>query len=151
MKKSPTYVSRGIMTPQRIRKINPHSVFGDNGSIPAIGEEHSFLPRDYGMKGALGAYEVPCIRSSVSKILAEEVLALKQPSDDQLIDHILTNILGPECRFAIIHFTFREPVLTLVIPRAQQFSFSRFWIPKLKLALSQHYKHLVVRLEGSSR
>lgn len=134
MKKSREYVTSGSVEPS-----TTESFVADG--MPVVGALTSLshpadLPRDYGMAGEIGAYEVPALSNFVQLGLRE--LLDQIPSNDPLaeINLLLDRLLPTQERNRIVVESFTNKVLTLGLHRrADRFLFSRTLVPRLQAEL----------------
>ncbi|MDO4527192.1 MAG: hypothetical protein Q4C03_00185 [bacterium] len=103
------------------------------------------LPRDYGMAGATGAYEVPALSDFVQSGLQE--LLDQLPSADPLAEMnlLLDRLLPTQERKRVVVESFSNKVLTLGLRRrADRFLFSRTLVPRLQAELFAMYGRISV-------
>jgi hypothetical protein len=141
MKKSREYVTTGHSTP----------VEGASYEVAATGVSLSSrshpadLPRDYGMAGATGAYEVPPLASFVQAGL--HALVDQLPTADPLeeINTLLDRLLPTRERSRIVVESFANKVVTLGLRhRADRFLFQRTLVPRLQSELFEMHGRITV-------
>ncbi len=103
------------------------------------------LPCDYGMAGAVGAYEVKPLAPWFDKAL--ENLQARLPDEDPLaeVNAALDRLLAPGDRHRVVAEALRGQVVELsVLRRADTFTYGRSLVPKLRAALAPTLGHVTV-------
>ncbi len=147
MKKSREYVSRGF-TPPPPPEEEEAPAFAYTYSPPQA-HPHA-LPRDYGMRGAVGAYEVSPLSASLPEFFKRLERNQHSDGDTDIIAQVLETMLGTE-RALIDSFSFDNGTLAItLVPTADRFAFSRRWGLRLRQALVSHFGHLTFRIQKST-
>lgn len=145
MKKGGDYVSRGAPAPRRPSAAGalpppPPTPAPTSAAAPAD------LPRDLGMAGDVGAYEVPPLADSVEASL--DALAEHLRADPLAeVNAALDRLLPPADRHRLTAEAFADGLLTLSLARrADRFLAGRLWLPRLQAELTPALGRLSIRL-----
>lgn len=134
MKKGQDYVTTGL---SEIEPMESNVSEEDFVGVTFTSQMHpADLPRDYGMAGDVGAYEVPELSSFVQAGLHAVLDQL--PSIDPIaeINTLLDRLLPTQERNRIVVESFVDKVVTLGLRRrADRFLFSRTLVPRLQSEL----------------
>lgn len=143
-KKGGDYVSRGAaIPPTRAAMPAPGAPFPRRVRSDFAPAD---LPRDWGMAGAVGAYEVPSLAESAQ--VAFDGLAKHLRADPlTAIEAALNVTLMPAERRRVTAESFANGVLTLGLARrADAFVAGRVWVPRLQAELAPTLGRVVIRL-----
>ncbi len=143
MKKGREYVTSGLLD------TTSEGVFDET---PFEGRLHSALspadlPRDYGMAGAVGAYEVPSIERTVKESL--DALLASFTEDDPLaeVNAALDQLLPAADRIRVVAEAVKGSIVTLsLLHRADKFLYNRTLIPQLKKLLLPTLGPITIRI-----
>ena len=145
MKKSQAYVTRGVPAARALPEWEPPV------SVPRVPHPSALnpadLPRDRGMAGPIGAYEILPLANSVPKGL--EALAEHLRGEDPLdiVNTALDALLPPAERHRLAVESFANGLLILSLARREdRFTYNRFIVPKLRAALTPTLGRLTIRL-----
>lgn len=143
MKKSRDYVTTGMLYAAPMEDaLTEASCVG----VALSSQTHpADLPRDYGMAGAVGAYEVPKLATFVQAGLSELLEAL--PTVDPLaeINTLLDRLLSSQERKAVVAEAFENKVVTLGLRRrSDQFFLRRTLVPRLQAELFATHGRVIV-------
>lgn len=145
MKKSGAYVSKGTPTPPMSEPMDafeaPQPTYSSN-LHPAD------LPRDYGMAGAVGAYEVRALSGALSRTLkALEQQMGSGESAEELVIRALDQLMPAAERHRLAVESVASGVITLSLARkGDRFLYNRTIVPKLKTALAPHLGAVRIQL-----
>lgn len=143
MKKSQAFVTRGAPTPRP----------GAGQPLPGPPEPRAYssamhpadLPRDRGMAGPVGAYEVPPLSRAVDatlKTLAERLQAAPLSDAEAALDALLP----PAERQRVAIEALEGGRLLLSVRREDRFRYARTLAPRLRAALAPAHGPLDIRL-----
>ena len=135
MKKGKAYVTRGTFDSE-----------GSRGAIPLpepqLPPPHpsdlnpADLPRDYGMAGRVGAYEVRPLSDFIAAGMRHLEKAIGSTDPLNLVNQQLDTLLPPANRHRLAAESFSNGQLVLSLAhRSDRFAFSRSLVPKLRRAL----------------
>ena len=145
MKKSQAYVTRGVPAARALPEWEP------SRSVPRVPHPSALnpadLPRDRGMAGLVGAYEIPPLADSVPKGLEALADQLRGEDPQDTVNAALDALLPPAERHRLVLESFANGLLVLSLARREdRFTYSRFIVPKLRAALTPPLGHLTIRL-----
>ena len=148
MKKGREYVTRGLpLVPDRPA---PEPAESGEEVAPRLSSAlpPEWLPRDYGMAGAFGAYEVRRLARTIPESLRRLTEALADDDDPvAAANDALDRLLPSEARRHVNAETFSDGVLTLSLARrADRFNYSRSPVPKLQAILRPTFGYLRITL-----
>lgn len=145
MKKAREYVSRGVSSTPSPRPEAP-----PEGEVPrrlTSDLPPSLLPRDYGMAGRVGAYEVRRLARALPEAL-RLLEAIPDASPLTAVEAALNRLLSPEERARVTVESLTQGKLTLVCARrSDRFTYSRTLVPRLCAALEPALGRLFVTLK----
>lgn len=149
MKKSGEYVSRGTPPPSRAWPAEappeglPRRLTSD---LPP-----NLLPRDHGMAGAFGAYEVRRLARLIPECL-RRLEAIPENAALAAVDAMLDRLLPSDERARVTAESLDHGRLTLVLARRSDgFVYGRTLVPRLRVALESTLGRLSVALRIAPR
>ena len=133
MKKVRDFVSKG----DSVRLAAQESEVADCAPPLSSASHPSDLPRDYGMAGEVGAYEVKPLAQVVAQTLNEFTEAFRLHSDaERVVCAALDELLSGDERHRVAVERVTEGLVTLSLARKHdRFLYARTLLPKLKAAL----------------
>ncbi len=146
MKKSQAYVTRG--EPAARERPGPDSEWEAPPRVPHPSALNpADLPRDRGMAGPVGAYEVPPLAKSVPAGLEALAGHLRGADPLEAVNAALDALLPPGERHRLAAESCVGGLLTLSLARREdRFAYGRFLVPKLRAALTPELGNLTIRL-----
>lgn len=149
MKKSSTFVSKGTPTPLEVAGAPDYEV-------PTTYSSHlhpADLPRDYGMSGAVGAYEVKPLAGFLRKTLnALEQQLGAGDSAEALVVAALDRLMPAAERYRLAVESVSAGIITLSLARkGDRYLYNRTLVPKLKTALAPHLGAVRIQLTDRMR
>lgn len=144
----------GFVTKGETEKKSGSPSFGREEQLPIAplsSRSHpADLPRDYGMAGAVGSYEVKPWRRFVNdamQTLCADMLQTSTPHAEETVRTVLNTLLPPaeHHRLAVEQVTESEVVLSLA-QKSDRFLYSRTIVPKLQRALRSTLGYIHIRL-----
>jgi hypothetical protein len=111
------------------------------------------LPRDYGMAGAVGAYEVRELSGALERSMGElESLLHAADSAETLVVEALDRLMPAANRHLLAVEAVEDGVITLSMARkSDRFLFNRTIVPKLKTALAPKLGAVRIQLTDRMR
>ncbi len=149
MKKSSTFVSKGTPTPLEVAGAPDYEV-----PPPYTSHLHpADLPRDYGMSGAVGAYEVEPLAGFLRKTLnALEQQLGAVDSAEALVVAALDRLMPAAERYRLAVESVSAGIITLSLARkGDRYLYNRTLVPKLKTALAPHLGAVRIQLTDRMR
>ncbi len=146
MKRGREYVTRGL--PDLPPRATPEAEgMGEPAPRLSSALPPDWLPRDYGMAGAVGAYEVGRLARAVPESLRRLLEALPDDDPATAANAALDRLLPPEDRHRVAVEGFAGGMLTLSLARrADRFAYGRSLVPKLRAALEPTFGRLGIAL-----
>lgn len=147
MKKGGEYVTRGTPMPRRDQAGEASEPLPTPAPAPlSAALSPADLPRDWGMAGEVGAYEVPPLADSVEPSL--NALTERFRADPLAeVNAALDRLLPPADRHRLAAEAFADGLLTLSLARrADRLLAGRLWVPRLQAELTPALGRLAIRL-----
>lgn len=144
MKKGREYVSRGVLPESPAR---PEGM-PEEGAPRRLTSDlpPSLLPRDYGMAGAVGAYEVRRLARALPETL-RLLEAIPDASPQAAVEAALDRLLPPVERARVAVESLTQGRLTLALARrSDSFTYMRTLVPRLRAALEPTLGRLFITL-----
>lgn len=145
MKKGQEYVTKGLSVSASEALLEREEPFEASPFFDS--RMSSGLPRDYGMAGKVGAYEVPSLKASIEKGLRALAEQLTEVHPEEEVERALDVLLSPTERSHVTVTSVNGSVVTLSLKRrADRFIYQRTLLPRLKTMLQPVLGSITIRM-----